>query len=113
MSSTGSVGSESGGVRLHSPDAACDLIRAWPEAPSLSCPYRPAGACRPCPIDSNRTAMTTMTHRQARHEVDVTGGVDTHQDTHAVAAVDPVGRVLGSAQFPADAAGYAALLAWL
>lgn len=43
----------------------------------------------------------------------VTGGVDTHKDTHAAAAVDSAGRVLGSAQFVADAAGYAALLSWL
>jgi transposase len=45
--------------------------------------------------------------------VEVTGGVDTHKDTHTAAAVDAVGRVLGSAQFVADAAGYRALLAWL
>ena len=45
--------------------------------------------------------------------IEVTGGVDTHQDTHTVAAVDSVGRVLGSAQFPATASGYAALLEWL
>jgi len=45
--------------------------------------------------------------------VEVTGGVDTHKDTHTAAAVDEAGRVLGSAQFPADAAGYRALLAWL
>jgi transposase len=45
--------------------------------------------------------------------VEVTGGVDTHKDTHTAAAVDAAGRVLGSAQFPANAAGYAALLAWL
>jgi transposase len=45
--------------------------------------------------------------------VEVTGGVDTHQDTHTAAAVDSAGRVLGSAQFPATTAGYAQLLAWL
>jgi transposase len=45
--------------------------------------------------------------------VEVTGGVDTHKDTHTVAALDSAGRMLGSAQFPATAAGYAALLAWL
>lgn len=45
--------------------------------------------------------------------VEVTGGVDTHQDTHTVAAVDAAGRVLGSAQFPADPGGYRALLGWL
>jgi transposase len=45
--------------------------------------------------------------------VQVTGGVDTHKDTHTAAAVDAAGRVLGSAQFPATAVGYAALLGWL
>ncbi|RLK12187.1 transposase [Micromonospora sp. M71_S20] len=43
----------------------------------------------------------------------VTGGVDTHRDTHTAAAVDSVGRVLGSAQFEATTAGYSALLGWL
>jgi transposase len=47
------------------------------------------------------------------HEVEVTGGVDTHKDTHTAAAVDSAGRVLGSAQFPATGAGYEALLTWL
>jgi transposase len=45
--------------------------------------------------------------------VEVTGGVDTHQDTHTAAAVDSAGRVLGCEQFPATSAGYAQLLAWL
>jgi transposase len=45
--------------------------------------------------------------------LEVTGGVDTHKDTHTAAAIDSAGRVLGSAQFAADAAGYRALLAWL
>jgi transposase len=49
----------------------------------------------------------------AQDVVQVTGGVDTHKDTHTAAAVDAAGRVLGSAQFPATPAGYAALLAWL
>jgi transposase len=43
----------------------------------------------------------------------VTGGVDTHADVHVAAAVDQVGRVLGTQAFPADAAGYRAALAWL
>ncbi len=41
---------------------------------------------------------------QAAPAVDVTGGVDTHKDTHTAAAIDSTGRVLGSAQFPAEAA---------
>jgi transposase len=43
----------------------------------------------------------------------ITGGVDTHKDTHTAAALDATGRALGNAVFPASAAGYAALLAWL
>ncbi len=43
----------------------------------------------------------------------VTGGVDTHRDTHHAAVVDEVGRELGDAQFPATPAGHRQLLAWL
>ena len=40
----------------------------------------------------------------------ITGGVDTHADTHVAAALDPVGGLLGVREFPATAAGYAGLL---
>lgn len=43
----------------------------------------------------------------------ITGGVDTHKDTHTSAALDATGRVLGNATFPASAVGYAELLTWL
>ena len=43
----------------------------------------------------------------------ITGGVDTHADTHVAAALDPVGGLLGVGEFPATAAGYARLLGWL
>jgi transposase len=43
----------------------------------------------------------------------VTGGVDTHADVHVAAALDPIGGLLGVAQFPVSAAGYAELLDWL
>ena len=43
----------------------------------------------------------------------VTGGVDTHADTHMAAALDPVGGLLGVHEFPATAAGYGRLLDWL
>ncbi len=43
----------------------------------------------------------------------VTGGVDTHKDTHTAAVVDGVGRVLATQAFPATTPGYTALLAWL
>jgi len=43
----------------------------------------------------------------------VTGGVDTHLDKHVAAALDPLGRLVGTESFGADAAGYKALLSWL
>jgi transposase len=46
-------------------------------------------------------------------DVEVTGGVDTHADTHTAAAVDSAGRMLGHRQFPATSAGYRALWGWL
>jgi hypothetical protein len=52
------------------------------------------------------TSMTTTT-------ADVTGGVDTHGNTHHAAALDPVGRQLGDREFPATPAGYRALVNWL
>ncbi|MGH3401536.1 MAG: IS110 family transposase, partial [Streptosporangiaceae bacterium] len=43
----------------------------------------------------------------------ITGGVDTHADTHVAAALDPIGGLLGVREFPASPAGYAQLAAWL
>jgi transposase len=43
----------------------------------------------------------------------ITGGVDTHADTHVAAALDSVGGLLGVREFPATASGYASLLGWL
>ncbi len=43
----------------------------------------------------------------------ITGGVDTHADTHVAAALDGIGGVLGTESFPTTPAGYASLLAWL
>lgn len=45
--------------------------------------------------------------------IDVTGGVDTHSNTHHAAALDRVGRLLGTREFRADLVGYQQLLAWL
>jgi transposase len=53
--------------------------------------------------------MTSMTTTAAA----VIGGVDTHADTHYAAALDPVGRLLGTRQFRADGAGYRQLVTWL
>jgi transposase len=49
----------------------------------------------------------------AQPQLEITGGVDTHRDTHTAAAIDQTGRMLGHATFPTTRAGYAALLAWL
>lgn len=43
----------------------------------------------------------------------VIGGVDTHSETHHAAVIDANGKHLGDAQFPATAAGYVALGAYL
>jgi len=45
--------------------------------------------------------------------VGVTGGVDTHADTHVAAAIDHNGGLLGIESFTADPAGYESLLGWL
>jgi len=58
-----------------------------------------------------------MTHPaaapQAGEVLEITGGVDTHNDSHTAAALDPAERLLGHRQFPASPAGYTALLVWL
>jgi transposase len=43
----------------------------------------------------------------------VFGGVDTHADTHTVAAVSHLGVMLGHASFPATPEGYRQLYCWL
>jgi transposase len=45
--------------------------------------------------------------------VRVTGGVDTHADTHVAAAIDHNGGLLGVESFPASETGYEDLLVWL
>ncbi len=52
------------------------------------------------------TSMTTATGS-------VTGGVDTHGQTHHGAVLDQVGRQLGDREFPATPSGYGALLQWM
>lgn len=53
--------------------------------------------------------MISMTE----HDMDVTGGVDTHAETHHAAVIDSLGRVLGSREFPANDRGYGQLLRWM
>ena len=43
----------------------------------------------------------------------VTGGIDTHGDTHVAAVLDEVGGLLGTESFRVDPEGYSALLTWL
>ncbi len=43
---------------------------------------------------------------------DVIGGVDTHKDVHAAAALSVTGQLLGTALFPTTRAGDSQLLAW-
>ena len=43
----------------------------------------------------------------------ITGGVDTHLDTHVAAALDANGGVLGVESFATTTAGFAELHAWL
>jgi transposase len=43
----------------------------------------------------------------------VTGGVDTHGQTHHAAVIDQVGRHLADREFPTTPAGYRALTRWL
>jgi len=50
--------------------------------------------------------MTTIARR-------ITGGVDTHLDTHVAAALDERGALVGTQSFTTTAAGYRALLRWL
>ena len=43
----------------------------------------------------------------------VIGGIDCHTDFHVVAALDPLGRVMGTESFPATGAGYRSAHGWL
>ena len=43
----------------------------------------------------------------------VIGGIDCHTDFHVAAALDPLGRVLGTDSFPATCAGYDSTYRWL
>lgn len=52
--------------------------------------------------------MTTMADRTRR----VTLGVDTHKDVHVAAALDELGRLLGTIEIPTSTRGSRRLLAW-
>ncbi len=52
--------------------------------------------------------MATMAQRPAK----VTVGVDTHGDVHVAAALDDLGRLVGTISVPSTANGYRRLLQW-
>src|SRR5712691_1541964 len=88
------------------PTGAAGLIcLAWEEA-GVHRVRRPAGACHP--FNQRKEMALTIVETRA-----ITGGVDTHADMHVAAALDPVGGLLGVAEFPVTPAGYARLLGWL
>ena len=57
--------------------------------------------------------MNTLARQTSAAQIEVAGGVDTHQDTHTAAVVDQAGRMLGHRTFRTTEAGYRQLLAWL
>ena len=88
----------------------------------MCCPPGPAVRAVHAGSQMEGTAVSTMTDAISTAHFDVTdvagpgqvvGGVDTHRDTHTVACVDHLGRLLAYAQFPATTAGEKRLLAWL
>ena len=86
-----------------------DLRGARTGLESRQCPVRPPGLlCRP------QREGTTINDDERHGEVGlVVGGVDTHKDVHVGAALDQLGRTLGTREFAATPAGYRQLGAWL
>lgn len=72
----------------------------------MSCPSVPAGGAKSNSLRKGNTIMD-----QQRFEV--TGGVDTHKEVHVAAAIDQLGRIMGTASFPTTQSGYRQLLSWL
>ena len=56
--------------------------------------------------------MTTMSH-PPEVAARVFGGVDTHKDVHVAAALDELGRLLGTGPFTTTTDGYRQLWRWL
>ena len=100
LSFSGYVGPRGGGI-ARDRTGVRDLIGAWSRSPATVLSARPAGACRPTGI-SERTAVTSMTDQA----LEVTGGVDTHGETHHAAVIDRIGRHLADREFPATGTGY-------
>ena len=68
-------------------------------------------------VPADGASLTQLGERQgfimADQPVGVFGGVDTHKEVHVAAATDQAGRVLATASFGADPAGYRRLAEWL
>lgn len=47
------------------------------------------------------------------NEVEIVGGIDTHQELHYAAVLDMRGEILGTRSFATTRAGYRAMLAWM
>jgi hypothetical protein len=82
-------------------------MNAWP-GQQAGVHRSAASGCVPSLNHRKGTAMTIVEDACV-----ITGGVDTHADTHVAAALDRLGGLLGVREFPATAAGYASLLGWL
>ena len=87
--------------------SSCDLIGAWPHAPSQSCPLT-----RPAAIFQQEVEMTGVVGHEGSRAVQVIIGVDTHQDRHVAVAIDRQGVRLGERHMPATMFGYGELERW-
>ena len=88
--------------------ASSDLIGAWPQAPSQSCPLVLTVGALPRSEDEEAVVTDIAPSDTAR----VVIGVDTHKDEHVAVAVDRLGARLGQHRLRATAAGYAGLERW-
>ena len=79
------------------------------EAPITVLSASPARRVPTHPVQADENGEASMTSKTR----DVTGGVDTHGETHHAAVIDEIGRELGDAEFPATPAGYRRPVAWM
>jgi transposase len=59
-----------------------------------------------------RMPQPTSSHQAHTDAEEVIVGVDTHKDLHVAAVISVLGTLVGTASFPATAAGYQQLLSW-
>jgi hypothetical protein len=99
-----STGRENALVR---PAGGSDLVGACCNRPSLSCPT------------AGRTVPAQHRNMEDGHDHDGIDGWNRHRwrrhhlDIHVAAALDHLGGVLGTANFPTTSTGYVELLKWL